>query len=259
MEYTFRVLVAEEDRTERETITGLLKNVGFINISEATRYEEATAMLQKNHDFKIVICNAMMSNGRCLQLVYEEQQRALQRNESPTYFIYVSDSSYESVLREVCHVGHSDYVIRPISAGNLYTAIFRAKSLNAEATLPKTTEGENKLDVQITKILHHIGIPAHIKGYAYLRTAIAESVRDPNLINYITKSLYPEVARIHKTTTSRVERAIRHAIEVAWDRGDVAVLEGYFGYTISRQRGKPTNSEFIAMIADKLRIGVINE
>ena len=110
------------------------------------------------------------------------------------------------------------------------------------------------IETQVTKIIHQIGVPAHIKGYQYLRTAILLTVRDSDVINSVTKVLYPTVAKKYQTTTSRVERAIRHAIEVAWDRGDVETLNSYFGYTIQNDRGKPTNSEFIAMIADNLRL-----
>ena len=108
--------------------------------------------------------------------------------------------------------------------------------------------------MMVTEIIHQIGVPAHIKGYHYLRDAIVMSVEDSEIINSVTKILYPAVAKKNKTTSSRVERAIRHAIEVAWDRGDIDVLNSYFGYTIHNSRGKPTNSEFIAMIADKIRM-----
>ena len=110
------------------------------------------------------------------------------------------------------------------------------------------------IEAQVTRIIHQIGVPAHIKGYQYLRTAILLTVKDSDIINSVTKVLYPSVAKKYQTTTSRVERAIRHAIEVAWDRGDVDTLNSYFGYTIQNNRGKPTNSEFIAMIADNLRL-----
>lgn len=109
-----------------------------------------------------------------------------------------------------------------------------------------------KLEVRVTDILHELGIPAHIKGYPYLRKAIALAVHDIDVINAMTKVLYPQVAKAFQTTPSRVERAIRHAIEVAWDRGDLDTLQRFFGYTISLTKGKPTNSEFIALIADKL-------
>ena len=110
------------------------------------------------------------------------------------------------------------------------------------------------IETQVTKIIHQIGVPAHIKGYQYLRTAILMTVRDNDVINSVTKVLYPSVAKKYSTTTSRVERAIRHAIEVAWSRGKVELLEEMFGYTISSGKGKPTNSEFIALIADKIRL-----
>ena len=117
---------------------------------------------------------------------------------------------------------------------------------------------QNDLEVMVTEIILQIGVPAHIKGYHYLRDSIILAVEDPDIINSITKLLYPTVAKKNGTTSSRVERAIRHAIEVAWDRGDVDVLNSYFGYTIHNLRGKPTNSEFIAMIADKLRLRLKN-
>ena len=118
----------------------------------------------------------------------------------------------------------------------------------------KMNGADNSLEVTVSEIMHQIGVPAHIKGYQYLREAIILAVNDDEIMNSVTKLLYPTVAKTYKTTASRVERAIRHAIEVAWDRGDVDVLSSYFGYTIQNSRGKPTNSEFIAMISDKLRL-----
>lgn len=114
------------------------------------------------------------------------------------------------------------------------------------------------IEVMVTEVIHQIGIPAHIKGYHYLRESIILCINEPDMINAVTKILYPTVAKRFDTTASRVERAIRHAIEVAWDRGDVDILNSYFGYTIHNGRGKPTNSEFIAMIADKLRLELKN-
>ena len=114
--------------------------------------------------------------------------------------------------------------------------------------------GEESLELRVTAIIHEIGVPAHIKGYQYLREAIRLAVEDMEVINAVTKVLYPTVARKFSTTPSRVERAIRHAIEVAWDRGDLETLQKYFGYTVSNAKGKPTNSEFIAMIADRLQL-----
>lgn len=116
------------------------------------------------------------------------------------------------------------------------------------------TRGQG-LESTVTAIIHEIGVPAHIKGYQYLREAIMITVEDMDVINAVTKVLYPEVAKRFGTTASRVERAIRHAIELAWDRGNVEMMNKFFGYTVNMDRGKPTNSEFIAMVADRLRIG----
>ena len=116
------------------------------------------------------------------------------------------------------------------------------------------TSESSDLELRVSNILREIGIPAHIKGYTYIRTAIIMTVNNPQIMENVTKVLYPEVAKAYNTTSSRVERAIRHAIEVAWDRGNYRVLEEYFGATIDDRRGKPTNSEFVAMLADKIRL-----
>ncbi|MBS6366147.1 MAG: sporulation transcription factor Spo0A [Clostridiales bacterium] len=128
---------------------------------------------------------------------------------------------------------------------------------NGVLMLPKKQQ-EINVEAMVTSIIHEIGVPAHIKGYQYLREAIIIAVGDMEVINAITKVLYPQVARTFSTTPSRVERAIRHAIEVAWDRGDLETLQRFFGYTVSNTKGKPTNSEFIALIADKLQLQIKN-
>lgn len=119
---------------------------------------------------------------------------------------------------------------------------------------PEKKKSQENLEALVTNVIHEVGVPAHIKGYQYLREAIMMVIKDTDVINQITKQLYPEIAGRYKTTPSRVERAIRHAIEVAWGRGQTEAVESIFGYTVSAQKGKPTNSEFIAMIADKLRL-----
>ena len=124
---------------------------------------------------------------------------------------------------------------------------------NLRTTASRRPEKTN-IETLVTSIIHEIGVPAHIKGYQYLREAIIIAVNDMDVINAITKVLYPQVAKTFQTTPSRVERAIRHAIEVAWDRGDLDTLQRFFGYTVSNTKGKPTNSEFIALIADKLQL-----
>ena len=158
--------------------------------------------------------------------------------------------------REVMAAGADYYFLKPFDAAAMAERIRTLWGDKPAVRAPREREPERNLDMEITEIIHQIGVPAHIKGYQYLRTAILLTVKDSDVINSVTKVLYPSVAKKYQTTTSRVERAIRHAIEVAWDRGDVDVLSSYFGYTIQNSRGKPTNSEFIAMIADKLKLNM---
>ena len=148
-------------------------------------------------------------------------------------------------------------------AGRLGAAMFISKPYNESALVENLTrladKGESALHMPgleelVTSIIHEVGVPAHIKGYQYVREAIMITVEDMEVINSVTKVLYPEVAKRYHTTPSRVERAIRHAIEVAWDRGDLETLQKFFGYTVSNAKGKPTNSEFIAMISDRIRL-----
>lgn len=135
---------------------------------------------------------------------------------------------------------------------HIYEIIANALN-NAEPPKPRVPE-KTDIELRVTEILKNLGVPAHIKGFRFVRSAIELVYKDPNKMDCVTKVLYPEVAHLHGSTSSRVERAIRHAIETAWDRGDIDELSNYFGYTINTSRGKPTNSEFVAMIADNLRL-----
>ncbi|HHT70057.1 MAG TPA: sporulation transcription factor Spo0A [bacterium] len=159
----------------------------------------------------------------------------------------------ESITQRVVDLGADYYILKPF---NLDVLINRIRQLAGESYVSKRTAPvkAKSLDVEVTNIIHQIGVPAHIKGYLYLREAILMVIRDVDLLGAVTKELYPLIADKYNTTPSRVERAIRHAIEVAWSRGNVDVVNSLFGYTIDVNRGKPTNSEFIAMIADKLRV-----
>ena len=156
--------------------------------------------------------------------------------------------------REVMAAGADYYFLKPFDAAAMAERIRTLCGEKSTSRAPRERGTDRNLDMEITEIIHQIGVPAHIKGYQYLRDAIRMAIEDESIINAVTKRLYPAVAKKHATTSSRVERAIRHAIEVAWDRGDVDTLTAYFGYTIHNERGKPTNSEFIAMIADKFRL-----
>ncbi len=179
--------------------------------------------------------------------------------EDPNKPVFVVLSNFNSPVleREALSAGASYFVLKPFNVSNLAERILdlmnEMKKINTEKSIP-ILEKETGIEFKVTEILHQIGVPAHIKGYHYLRDSIVMSVENPEVINAVTKQLYPSVAKRFSTTSSRVERAIRHAIEVAWDRGDIDILNSYFGYTIHNSRGKPTNSEFIAMISDKLRL-----
>ena len=174
-------------------------------------------------------------------------------------FVIISNFTSPTLEREVMMSGASYFAISPFNAADLSERIIQLCSISG--IIPKTSARsqapateEPSLEIQVTEVLHQIGVPAHIKGYHYLRDSIIMAIETPDIINAVTKQLYPNVAKLYETTASRVERAIRHAIEVAWDRGDVDILNSYFGYTIHNTRGKPTNSEFIAMISDRLRL-----
>ena len=164
------------------------------------------------------------------------------------------ESVYTYFEQEILSAGADYYFLKPFDINMMAQRITQLTGWSKDKGDITKLHDTNDLQVTVSEIMHQIGVPAHIKGYQYLREAIVLSVNDKEMMNSVTKVLYPTVAKMYSTTASRVERAIRHAIEVAWDRGDIDVLSSYFGYTIQNTRGKPTNSEFIAMISDKLRL-----
>lgn len=180
-------------------------------------------------------------------------------------FIMVSAIGQDRVTEDAFNLGADYYIMKPFDENMIISRIKRAKREPTEKqnqqmsmltmNLPKKEEKtEADLETDVTEIIHEVGVPAHIKGYQYLRDAIVMSVKDMDMLNSITKVLYPTIAKKYQTTPSRVERAIRHAIEVAWSRGRMDTLDDMFGYTINRGKGKPTNSEFIALITDRIRL-----
>lgn len=179
--------------------------------------------------------------------------------------LFMTVSSFDSATleRELTLNGASYFFLKPIETDVMVERVIqiaqsRTDGRSRSGLLSSSPQRGQQpdLEVMVTEIIHQIGVPAHIKGYHYLRDSIMLVIQQPEIIDSVTKQLYPTVAKKNNTTSSRVERAIRHAIEVAWDRGDVDTLNSYFGYTIHNGRGKPTNSEFIAMISDKLRLKI---
>lgn len=171
-----------------------------------------------------------------------------------TKFILISNYITQTIEKEAFFYGATYFMVKPFEVSELAERILGISNLVNNKAKSADSNENGFMEIKVTEILHQIGVPAHIKGYHYLRNSIMKSVNNPEIINSVTKELYPSVAKNFKTTSSRVERAIRHAIEVAWDRGDLDILTSYFGYTIHSLKGKPTNSEFIAMISDKLRL-----
>lgn len=179
--------------------------------------------------------------------------------------IVTSVSGAGNIMNNAISAGAAYYVLKPIKEYNLFTDIIRDFALkspeNENISVNSSVIGAAKkkdydLETIVTDFIHELGIPAHIKGYQYIRTAIMMSVENMEVINFITKLLYPTIAKQYSTTSSRVERAIRHSIEVAWNRGRPETMNEIFGYTIHTGRGKPTNSEFIAMVADRIRLQI---
>ncbi|MBR2293020.1 MAG: sporulation transcription factor Spo0A [Clostridia bacterium] len=257
MENNTKILIADENPAQRQALASELRRMGFRNVEEAANGEDALIKIGRFHP-DVAILDVWLSKldgigvlRNCKSLRFED--------DLPPAFIIVSMVSNQSIFMEAARAGADLCLLKPYNVESLCQHIHSLSEnrKNANADAPVLAEGEQKapdIEAQVTKIIHQIGVPAHIKGYQYLRTAILLTVRDSEMINSVTKALYPSVAKKYSTTTSRVERAIRHAIEVAWDRGDVDTLNSYFGYTIQNNRGKPTNSEFIAMIADNLRL-----
>jgi two-component system response regulator (stage 0 sporulation protein A) len=175
----------------------------------------------------------------------------------PPLFMTVSSFDSSVLERELTAAGATYHFLKPVEADVMVDRIAEItenRKKNLFNAAPQPLKAQPDLQMLVTEIIHQIGVPAHIKGYHYLRDSIILAIEQPDIINSVTKQLYPTEAKKNSTTPSRVERAIRHAREVAWDRGDIDVLNSYFGYTIHNGRGKPTNSEFIAMISDKLRL-----
>ena len=246
-----KILIADENTSARVSLREEFKSRGYANIYEASNGEEALNMINSISP-DVVLIDVLLSKLDGIGVI--RQVKKSNRAELPV-FIVMTLVTNQSMLVESINAGASMCMMTPINVDSLCQHI--------ETLLPTDTKSVSlsqndlqaaDLETQVTKIIHQIGVPAHIKGYQYLRTAILLTINDNEIINSVTKILYPSVAKKYQTTTSRVERAIRHAIEVAWDRGDVEVLNSYFGYTIQNNRGKPTNSEFIAMIADNLRL-----
>jgi len=256
-----RILIADENPTLRAQLREALVRAGYRYVDEAVNGDDALAKIDRTHP-DVALVDIWLSKLDGIGVIRSAQALDYRNDRAPV-FIITSPVANQNMFIQAAGAGAQLCLIKPIRQDSLLqhiddlltTRSNESAMANGVSGFPSpAANNPDDIETQVTQIIHQIGVPAHIKGYQYLRTAILLTVKDSDIINSVTKVLYPSVAKKYSTTTSRVERAIRHAIEVAWDRGDVDTLNSYFGYTIQNNRGKPTNSEFIAMIADNLRL-----
>ena len=259
-----KIMMTTEANDEANRCAALLKSRGF-QVILVPRDGRMVLDRVRREEPDMLMMDAFLFNVDALGVL---QSLGSYREEHAIRIVVTSPVDQIDLQQQMLENGADYFMLKPfepmLCADRLEYLLLKKSGKPAVVPYPKSESAiQKQLDVPterqnlervISEIMREIGVPAHIKGYQYLREAIMLTVENPNLMHAVTKVLYPSVARSNKTTSSRVERAIRHAIEVAWDRGDVDVLASYFGYTIQNSRGKPTNSEFIAMISDKLRL-----
>lgn len=253
MEKRLKIVIADDVSDFSKNCENVLKSYGMDVVLTAKDGLKVVSAVKKEKP-DVLLMEIFMPNLDALGVLDVVNQ--MDKNEAPLVMV-MSGYANPRLEKEILNAGACYYFLKPFDVNIMAERIIKLsgwKNEKAPIILNSTSVGDNELEIMVTDIMHQIGVPAHIKGYHYLRESIILAVKNSEIINSVTKLLYPTIAKSHATTASRVERAIRHAIEVAWDRGDIDVLNSYFGYTIQNQRGKPTNSEFIAMISDKLRL-----
>ena len=256
MEKQVSLVIADANDDFRHVCTQALQSREDISLTAEVSDGESLLNAIKEHHPDVVLMDLILPKQDGFAVL-----KALQEFHSARPAVIVLTAfSNPGVISDAAALGAYYFFTKPCDFAELFERIRtvgkQGSRLNGMA-LPASQQQnrpEQRLKTMVTEIIHEIGIPAHIKGYQYIREAIILTVRDMDLINAVTKALYPMVAKRYNTTPSRVERAIRHAIEVAWDRGDIEILQKYFGYTVSNIKGKPTNSEFVALIADRLQL-----
>ncbi|MFR5875802.1 MAG: sporulation transcription factor Spo0A [Eubacterium sp.] len=245
-----KVLIADESEEIGKACERELKELGY-EVTTCERNGDIVMSLTDSQHFDAVIMDVFMSAADGIEVIEHINDSLSER----PFILLLSTISTSDFEEQVISAGADYYFIKPIKPAVVAKRIENLIRWKGEKA-KRANASSDDIEVVISDIMRQIGVPAHIKGYQYLRTSIMLCIDDPEMLGSVTKILYPTVAKQYNTTASRVERAIRHAIEVAWDRGDVDILSSYFGYTIQAQRGKPTNSEFIAMIADKLKLSM---
>jgi len=252
-----RVLLADDNREVCDMMTNFINKEGDMVVTKVV-YDgvEAADALLSGVEFDVAIIDGVMPRMDGLGVL----EKIADMPNRPVCII-LSEVAQEKITKKAIDLGADYYMVKPFDMDILIQRVRQLHSNESEKTLSdylgvlKQGAGlQISIEQKVTSLLHEIGVPAHIRGYHYMREAIMMAVNNMDVLNYITKELYPSIAKKMDTTSSRVERAIRHAIEVAWSRGRLEVIDALFGYTINNNKGKPTNSEFIALIADKLRL-----
>lgn len=258
------VLLADDNREFTNLLSEFIDNQGDMEVTGvAYNGNEVLRLIEEQKKVPdVLILDIIMPHLDGLGVL--EKLRELNLSPAPK-IIMLTAFGQETITQKAVQLGASYYILKPFDMEVLTNRIRQLVGNGQSVTSTSTTSSTSKtnvvsmgkgrnLDANITSIIHEIGVPAHIKGYQYLREAITIVYNNIEILGAITKTLYPAIAERYKTTPSRVERAIRHAIEVAWTRGNIDSISHLFGYTINISKAKPTNSEFIAMVADKLRI-----
>lgn len=253
------VAIADDNEIVLDLLEEIVKSDQELEVVGKARNGEEIIGLIKEKEPDVVLLDIVMPkmDGLC---VMGKIKRDSSIKKQPA-FIMISAIGQENITEDAFEMGANYYIMKPFDSEVVISRIKRTKGKKTNGKIAelhtsfeKNEAKPRNLETEVTSIIHEIGVPAHIKGYQYLRDAIMMSVGDMEMLNSITKILYPTIAKKYQTTSSRVERAIRHAIEVAWGRGKMDTLEAMFGYTVNTGKGKPTNSEFIALIADRIRL-----
>lgn len=252
-----RIIIADDNKDLSLMLSEFLSSQNNLTVDKTfTTGKQVLSYLENNYA-DILLLDIFMPDGDGLS-VLETLNNGDKRYNKPMHIIVLSAFTNENLMARSANLGAEYFIVKPVELTHVLSVIRQVlKPINnkvLESTPLTKASGETELDIEITDLLHEIGVPAHIKGYLYLREAITMVYNNIEILGSITKVLYPVIAKKFKTTSSRVERAIRHSIEVAWNRGNVDTISEIFSYTISYNKSKPTNSEFIAMISDKLRL-----
>lgn len=256
------IAIADDNERVVEMLGDIFGKESTLQIVGTARNGEDMLDIIKSKEPDVVLLDIIMPKMDGISVM--ERVRVDKTLRKKPRFVVISAVGQEDVTEDAFNVGAGYYIMKPFDKEMILNKV-RSTKARTEGSLREhkgfaavneiTRElGTHELESEVTNIIHEIGVPAHIKGYHYLRDAIIMSVNDMEMLNSITKVLYPTIAKKYQTTPSRVERAIRHAIEVAWGRGKMDTIDELFGYTVSNGKGKPTNSEFIALISDKIRL-----